>query len=309
MEKKFKTVDEQIYLLKNKKLNIKNENNARTMLLNNNYYYLINGYKDLFLDKSKKTEIFLRKATLEEIYALYEFDRKIRITFLEYILLIERKIDTYISYEFSKKYGHRNYLIPENFNNINKNKKLIIKFINDINLEISHQYKNSNKMIQHYLNRYNCIPLWVLIRVLSFGKVSKFYSFMKQKEQNNISRRFNITSELLRVYLINLGNIRNVCAHDEKLYDIILKKRMNITTYHKKLNLEMKNGKIAYGTRDLFSVVIILKILLEENQFYEFYNKLISDIERLENNLLSITIDKVLYKMGFPPKYKELIDL
>lgn len=112
MEKKFKTIDEQISLLKNKKLNIKDENSARAILLNNNYYYLVNGYKDLFLDKSKKTEVFLKNATLEEIYALYEFDRKIRITFLEYILLIERKIDTYISYEFSKKYGHKNYLIP-----------------------------------------------------------------------------------------------------------------------------------------------------------------------------------------------------
>lgn len=309
MEKKFKTIDEQISLLKNKKLNIKDENSARAILLNNNYYYLVNGYKDLFLDKSKKTEVFLKNATLEEIYALYEFDRKIRITFLEYILLIERKIDIYISYEFSKKYGHKNYLIPENFNNINKNENLIIKFINDINLEISHQYKNSNKMIQHYLNRYKYIPPWVLVRILSFGKISKFYSFMKQKEQNNISRRFNITSELLKVYLINLGNIRNVCAHDEKLYDIILKKRMKITTYHKKLNLETKNSRIAYGTRDLFSIVIILKILLEENQFYEFYNKLINDIEKLKNNLSSITIDKVLYKMGFPLKYRELLNL
>lgn len=309
MEKEFKTVDEQIILLKNKKLNIKNEKNAREILLHNNYYYLVNGYKELFLDKSKKTEVFLKKATLEEIYALYEFDRKIRITFLEYILLIERKIDTYISYEFSKKYGHKNYLIPKNFNDINKNKKLINKFINDINLEISHQYKNANKMIQHYLNIYKYIPLWVLVRILSFGKISKFYSLMKQKEQNDISRKFNITSEVLKVYLINLGNIRNVCAHDEKLYDIILKKRMNITMYHKKLNLEMKNGKTAYGTRDLFSVVIILKILLEEKQFHEFYNKIISDIEKLENNLISITIDKVLYKMGFPIKYRELLNL
>ena len=49
-------------------------------------------------------------------------------------------------------------------------------------------------MITHYLDTYNYIPLQVLIRILSFGKVSKFYSFMKQKEQNNVSRKFNISS-------------------------------------------------------------------------------------------------------------------
>lgn len=270
---------------------------------------MINGYKDLFLDRKSTLEKFSNGTTLEEIYSLYEFDRKIRIIFLEYILLIERKIDTYIAYEFSKNYGHKDYLIPENFNNISKNKELIDKFLNDINLEISHQYKNSNKMIRHYLDTYKYIPLWVLIRILSFGKVSKFYSFMKQKEQNNISRKFNIKSKILKAYLINLGNIRNICAHDEKLYDVILKQRINTTSYHIKLNLIKNDDKTVYATRDLFSIVIILKVLLEKEQFNEFYNRIIETIKELESNLLPLKIDKVLYKMGFPTNYKNLLEL
>lgn len=309
MEKAFKTIDEQIELLQNRNLHIDDKDTAKEMLLNNNYYYLINGYKDLFLNKNSKKEKFTNGTTLEEIYSLYEFDRKIRIIFLEYILLIERKIDTYIAYEFSKNYGHKNYLIPEIFNNSNKNKELILKFINDINLEISHQYKNANKMIMHYLDTYKYIPLWVLIRILSFGKVSKFYSFMKQKEQNNISRKFNIQSETLKVYLINLGNVRNICAHDEKLYDVRLKKRINITDYHRQLKLTRKDNKTAYATRDLFSVIIILKILLEKKMFNEFYSNIIEKIEELETRLFVIKIDKVLYKMGFPKNYRNLFKL
>ncbi len=307
MEKTFKTVDEQIELLQSRNLQIRDYETAKEILLSNNYYYLINGYKDLFLNKKIKTETFRKGTTLDEIYSLYEFDRKIRNIFLEYILLIERKIDTYIAYEFSKNYGHKNYLIPENFNNISKNKELISKFINDIHLEISHQYKNSNKMVMHYLDTYKYIPLWVLIRILSFGKVSRFYSLMKQKEQNNISRKFNIKSEVLKVYLINLGNVRNICAHDEKLYDVILKKRISINDYHRKLNLIRKDNKTIYATRDLFSVVLILKIMLEKEQFDEFYNLLIKNIELLKKELFTISIDKVMYKMGFPKNYKKLL--
>lgn len=309
MEKEYKTIDDQIKLLQSRNLHIENEEAAKEILLNNNYYYLINGYKDLFLDRKSKTEKFRNGTTLEEIYSLYEFDRKIRITFLEYILLIERKIDTYIAYEFSKNYGHKDYLIPENFNNINKNKELINKFVNDINLEISHQYKNSNKMIRHYLDTYKYIPLWVLIRILSFGKVSKFYSFMKQKEQNNISRKFNIQSATLKVYLINLGNVRNICAHDEKLYDIILKKRISITDNHRKLNLIKRNQKTTYSTRDLFSIVLILKDMLEKEQFNKFYKLVIKNIEILKKELSTISINNVLYKMGFPKNYKKLLKL
>lgn len=309
MEKEFKTINEQINILKSRNLEIKDLNTAKLLLINNNYYYLINGYKDLFINKHANIETFLEGTNLEEIYNLYEFDRKLRIIFLEYILLIERNIDTYIAYEFSKNYGYKNYLIPNNFNYINKNKELIDKFLNDINLEISHQYKNSNKMIVHYLDTYNYIPLWVLVRILSFGKISKFYSFMKHKEQNNISRKFNIQSKILKIYLMNLGNIRNICAHDEKLYDVVLTRRINITEYHKKLGLIKKNFKVANSTRDLFSIVIILKILLEEESFNEFYKKIIKEIERLEKSLTTISINKVLYKMGFPKNYKKLLNL
>ena len=307
MEKVFKTIDEQIELLQNRNLHIEDKEIAKEILLSNNYYYLINGYKDLFLDKSSKTEAFHNGTTLEEFYSLYEFDRKIRIIFLEYILLIERKIDTYIAYDFSKNYGHKNYLIPENFNNTSKNKDLINKFLTNINLEISHQYKNSNKMVIHYLNKYNYIPLWVLIRILSFGKVSKFYSFMKQKEQNSIAKKFNIRSEALKTYLMNLGNVRNICAHDEKLYDIILTKRIGITEYHKELKLI--NDKMIYATRDLFSIVIILKMLLETEQFRAFYTEIIKSINMLEKELKTISINNVLYKMGFPKNYRKLLKL
>ncbi len=309
MEKTFKTIDEQIELLQNKNLYIEDKEIAKEILLKNNYYYLINGYKDLFLNKNSKTESFHNGTTLEEVYSLYEFDRKIKIIFLEYILLIERKIDTYIAYEFSKNYGHKNYLILENFNNIRKNKELINKFLNDINSEISHQYKNSNKMITHYLDTYKYIPLWVLMRILSFGKVSKFYSFMKQKEQNIIAKKFNIRSETLKTYLMNLGNVRNICAHDEKLYDIILTKRIGITEYHRKMKLIDEKVKMVYATRDLFSIVIALKLLLEEEQFREFYTKIIKSINMLEKELKTISIDNVLYKMGFPKNYKKLIKM
>ena len=54
MEKEFKTIDEQIELLQNRNLHIENKNIARKILLKNNYYYLINGYKDILYLQIKK---------------------------------------------------------------------------------------------------------------------------------------------------------------------------------------------------------------------------------------------------------------
>lgn len=309
MEKTFKTINEQIEILKSRNIIIENYDKAYKLLSKNNYYYLINGYKDLFLDYTSKEEKYIDSLKLEEIYTLFEFDKDIKIIFLKYLLLIENEIDTYIAYEFSKSYGHKNYLVSENFNNSNLKKSLIEKFINDVNLEIKHQYKSSNEMIIHYIDNYNYVPLWVLVRILSFGKVSRFYSLMKSKEQNAISKKYNLRINELSVILHNFTIIRNICAHDEKLYDIKMKNRINSTIYHKKLKIECKNGNYQYATRDLFSVIIALKLLLEKKQFKKFYAEIIKNVDILGKKLNAISIDKILNKMGFPKNYKKLLKL
>lgn len=60
MEKEFKTVEEQIEILKSRNLRIENYDKTYKMLSKNNYYYLINGYKDLFLDPISQTEKIYR---------------------------------------------------------------------------------------------------------------------------------------------------------------------------------------------------------------------------------------------------------
>ena len=309
MEKIFKTIDEQIDILNSRNVVIDDYDKAYNLLSKNNYYYLINGYKNLFIDSKTKEEKYINGTKLDELYALYEFDQNIKINFLKYLLLIENEIDTYIAYEFSKSYGHKNYLLPTNFCNSNSKQFLIESFINDVDLEIGYQYKNCNEMIIHYLDNYKYVPLWVLVRILSFGKISKFYSLMKPKEQNEISRKYNLRIHEFRIILHNLTLIRNVCAHDEKLYDIKIKNRISSTIYHKKLKIDNKNGNYQYATRDLFSIIIILKLLLEKEQFSRFYNEIIKSIEELKKELHTISIDKVLYKMGFPQNYKKLLKL
>ena len=80
--KEFKTIDEQIDLLKSRNVSFTNETEAKKILLNNNYYNIINGYKDLFIENNN---VFKQGTTFEEIYALYDFDRQLRNIFLEFI--------------------------------------------------------------------------------------------------------------------------------------------------------------------------------------------------------------------------------
>ena len=69
---------------------------------------------------------------------------------------------------------------------------------------------------------------------------------MKQKEQNVISRKYNLKIHEFKVILHNLTLIRNICAHNEKLYDIKMKSRIFLTNYHKKLEIKSKNGNYQF---------------------------------------------------------------
>ena len=109
-EKIFRDTRTQIGILKNRGIIIKNKKYAKQLIRRVNYYNLINGYKTPFILTSTPYEKYLPGTTLEEIYALYEFDRKLRIITLEQLLKIEKQIKTLIAYSFSKNYGHKDYL-------------------------------------------------------------------------------------------------------------------------------------------------------------------------------------------------------
>ena len=315
MMKEFKTIDDQIILLKSRNMLFDNEENAKKILLNNNYYNIINGYKDLFLDSTNPSHYKLG-TKFEEIYALYEFDRNLRNIFLEYILKIENSMRSLIAYYFSKEYGNDNYLKLDNFETFKSTnisittKQKQIKFIQSLLGNINKNIANNveNKYINHYIIQYGFIPLWVLVNILSFGDICNFYRLMKQRERIKISIKFNIAEIVLASLLNILSKTRNLCAHDERLYNYEFPAYTGIsdTHYHKLLNLSKINGRYTVGKNDLYAVVIALKLLLTNEDYNKFHHKLFSRIMSIQAKLKTINLKDVLKAMNFPDNWHDI---
>jgi len=90
--KEFKTVEEQIKLLKSRGMIFENEEYAKKILLTNNHYNIINGYKNLFI--IDKTDNYKNGTKFEEVYSLYDFDRQLRNIFL---IFLSKLYKAYIS--------------------------------------------------------------------------------------------------------------------------------------------------------------------------------------------------------------------
>lgn len=313
--KEFKTIDEQIELLKARNVLFDNESNAKKILLNNNYYNIINGYKDLFLDENNSNNYKLG-TKFEEIYALYEFDRQLRNIFLEYILKIENSMRALIAYYFSQEYGNDNYLKLDNFETFKdvsitiENKKKQIKFIQTLLGNINKNIANNveNKYIGHYITNFGFIPLWVLVNILSFGDICNFYRLMKQKERIEIAMEFNIAETDLSSLLNILSKTRNLCAHDERLYNYEFPSYtgINDTRYHELLKLQKNNDRYKIGKNDLFAVVIALKLLLNEDDYNKFHHKLFSRLMSIQSKIKTISLDDILNAMNFPNNWHDI---
>ena len=105
MKKEFKTIDEQVEILKRKGLIIEDEEETKEILLRENYFF-INGYR-LLLMNSYSDKTFVKGSTFKELYALFLFDRSMRNIIFKYLLIIENQLKSITSYQLSKKYGYQ----------------------------------------------------------------------------------------------------------------------------------------------------------------------------------------------------------
>lgn len=307
-KKIFKTLDEQVEILKNKGLVIDNVDYAKEILLRENYFFL-NGYRHLFM-KSSDNSMYIPGTKIEELYSLFLFDRKIRNIFFKNILIVENNVKSIISYQLSKKYGYKekDYLNPNNFVNNGAKRKQVSDLISKMKRQIKTNAV-SHSATQHYVNNYGYIPLWVLVKVLSFGIVSELFSVLKKEDQYEIVDLYDLDIDVFSNYLVILSNYRNLCAHEDIMFDNRTQKYINDTKYHRILNIPMMDNEFIYGKNDLYALVIILKSLLKDNEVKDMVNEIDKAISNLEFNLRSIPIDKVLDRMGFPDNYMDIVDI
>lgn len=307
-QKTFKTLDEQIEILRNKGLVINNEEFAKERLVKENYFFL-SGYRHIFM-QSNKIGKFIAGTTFEELYAMFVFDRKVRNIMFKNILIVENNIKSIISYQLSKKYGfkEKEYLDPKNY----VQDSLKIRQVHDVLNKMRRQIRVNGKQhaaTMHYLSNYGYIPMWVLVKVLSFGIVSELYCILKEEDRTSIANKYNLDIETMSIYLSILSNFRNLCAHEDILYDHRTQRVIPNCKYHQLLNIDMVCDDYIYGKNDLYAVVIIMKSMLIEQEFREFLYEIGYEIDILEGRVNSIPLNNILSKIGFPSNWRDILDM
>ena len=276
-----------ITLLRDKGVIISNEEEALEKIKKYSYYSIVNTYKDVFKDANGN---YKKNVTFDEIFALYSFDKNIRYIFLKYTLEIEVIIKALLSENIISKYGSDNFLVFENFDT-NMSKQSIEDILNRIKDELSNQ-NGKHDAVTHYMQNYGFVPPYILTKILTFGELSKLYGILKQEDRQSISKEFKLSDKLLKQILINLSMIRNICAHNDRLYSFHSKFLIS----YKKID---KNYERKANSTNIYIILKCMEYMLDYNNSKKLKEEIDNEIIKLEKSLNSIDINTVLSLMGF----------
>lgn len=302
----FKNLDEQIEILKSKGLIINDIAKAKEVLMRENYFF-ISGYRHLFM---KNDNMFISGTKFEELYAMFLFDRKIRNIMFKFILVVENNLKSIISYELSRKYGYKekDYLNPKNFTQNNIKARQVRDVLNKMKRQIRvNGHKHTATM--HYIDNYGYIPMWILVKVLSLGIISELYNILKSEDKLDVAEIYKIDAETLGIYISLLANFRNICAHEDILYDYRTQRRIPDTKYHESLGIDKYEDEYRYGKNDLFALIIILKQMLSEEEFHDLVGEISYEVDYLDGIVDTVSLNSILNRIGFPDNWRDIVEV
>ena len=205
------TVEQQLDLLIERGMLLDiNREDAISFLLENNYYRL-SGYFKLFSNSGSDT--FIDGFCFSKLKELYIFDFDLRRIINDLLEEVEITTKTQIAYNLSIGLGADFYLNTCFFHNPVYHKN----FINKVEEE-----KNSNST-SPIVRRYEgeVMPIWALVELLSFGKISKMFSNLKNEYRKMVSgegKYYDYNHHAFQSYLYVAVQLRNRCAHRARLY-------------------------------------------------------------------------------------------
>lgn len=237
-DKPFKTIDEQIDLLNNKRhLSFNNEEAAKNLLQRYGYYEIINGYKTPFLiDPANDDKGFADGASFEHIFDLYKLDRNIRRDLLQSLDYFEQTFKQSLAYTISELISEdqNRYTSPLHYNTgKSRNGRHIHNDRDNLLLKFNKLGKSNKQPFKHYREDHNNVPPWIMIKGLTFGESIYWYRLSKPdirldvisklmnsnpfllKKANKKLQISQTFGDLLGLYL----NYRNLAAHGGRIYN------------------------------------------------------------------------------------------
>lgn len=243
-------------------------------------YYRLSGYTYAFKETDPVTGIeqFKPGTTFEMIRDRYEFDRRLRLLFMDSIERIEVAIlRTRMVELHARTYGPFGYTDYKNYNP-KFPKDQFKKLMDDIHEDENRSYE---EFIHRYRNKYTSeenLPLWMVTDLMPFGQLLTMYRNLHLPLKQKIAHELNIFPPVLDSWLLTLNYIRNCCAHHSRLWNrpLAVTPKLPDRRYDPRWY-----APIMVDSRRIYAGVLIVRYLMQQlvpqDRWKESFEKLLSD--------------------------------
>ena len=278
---------DQINLLKSRKLDIDNESKALSYLQEISYYRL----SAYFLPYQSLKDQFDVGTSFDQIIKTYSFDRELRLLVFDCIERIEVAIRTQMIYQmaFYHKDSHwqdnKTHFITPYYNKIGN----LVDPYSDFQTIISKAKtaRTPETFIKHYIKEYHKPanpPSWMSFELLTIGELSHLYRGLKDNaDKKRIADFFDLHPTVFTSWLHTLTYVRNMCAHHSRLWnrDLAIEPEKLLKPKGKWISKPFENNK-----RVFYFLCALQYMLLRANEG----NRMKQKIENLFNKYPTVPI-------------------
>lgn len=257
-------------------------------------YYRLSGY-GIGLYQSDNKELFRPDVTFQTIVDLYEFNSKFKNLLFFIIEQAEIDLRAKISNHLAIKYSPDCLNDYELFDDYSKGngESIYQSIVNDLEKEVRRQRKNP--FVRHHNNKYQGkFPIWVAIELFTFGNLSSLFSILKKEDKRSIASYYQTSPHYLKSWILSFLEVRNICAHSGRLYNLPLKQRPSLYSEYARFQ-KGKNTKV-------FEVILALKRFMKHRPTdWECFVTQLSALFDQYGKSVQLSF------IGFPPDWKDIL--
>ncbi len=232
--KPYLPVDDQIGQLKARGLEITDDARARECLHRIGYYRLsaywyLQRKLQVFQDSAtgtlshRRLDEFEPGSRLQDVVALYVFDKRLRILVADALERIEVAIRVSVAYRLGQldPFAHTNPQLLDPRFSINLNSDGRSRHEDWLDILAKSVRRSREDFVKHFQARYEGpLPIWIAIELWDFGSLSVFFSGLRGHDRHHIGRSYGLPhGGILASWLHTLTYVRNLVAHHSRFWN------------------------------------------------------------------------------------------
>lgn len=299
--KDFLTYHQQMkHLRKDKHIDCKGSAD-KTILCRYGYFNLVNGYKNPFVSGKDAggNHMYYAGTGIKHLNALKTFDDDLRMLLLKYIVRAEEEVRTFAAYKFDEinDKGKNAWFQVDAFDTTGDVQK-VVGLISKAYSEIS---RSKVEYITFYLTEHKLIPTWILVKAINFSTFIDFVKCSKRPVPDALCSLYSMTDargfadhKLLIGSLHCMRTIRNMCAHNERIYTFERRNGRIIEKYFQ----SFPKAYAASSDQKILDLLVYLKYYLDSSDYEDLIATIKLMLLALQSNISANAFDNVRGSMG-----------